>query len=174
MKNRMKNRINSTLIVLSVALMLRTLTSAPGLAKTKTWSFDKEKVQELPSGWLSEHTGQGSKGNWKVVADATAPSQPNVLAQQSNDATNYRFPLAIVEKTNYKDVVLGVRFKAISGATDQGAGLVWRLCQQLLHRESQRPGKQRCAIQGTGRQANLAGTQGNFRKDLWRENQSSG
>jgi hypothetical protein len=46
--------------------------------------------------------------------------------QLSDDATNYRFPLAIVEKTHYKDVVLTVRFKTISGAKDQGAGLVWR------------------------------------------------
>ena len=102
------------------------LTTTPALAKVKTWNFDKEKVQELPPGWLSEHTGQGSHGNWNVVADATAPSQPNVLAQLSDDSTNYRFPLGIVEKTHYKDVVLTVRFKTISGARDQGAGLVWR------------------------------------------------
>jgi len=102
------------------------LATVPALAKVKTWNFDKEKVQQLPPGWLSEHTGQGSQGNWKVVADATAPSQPNVLAQLSDDSTNYRFPLAIVEKTNYKNVVLTVRFKAISGKRDQGAGLVWR------------------------------------------------
>ena len=61
-----------------------------------------------------------------MVADPTAPSNPNVLAQLSDDATNYRFPLAIVEKANYRDVVLSVRFKAISGIRDQGAGLVWR------------------------------------------------
>jgi len=118
----MKPRLPFAFTVVSVVL----LTVTPALAKAKTWSFDKERVQELPSGWLSEHTGQGSKGNWKVVADSTAPSQPNVLAQLSDDATNYRFPLAIVERANYRDVVLSVRFKAISGTRDQGAGLVWR------------------------------------------------
>ena len=102
------------------------LATTPALAKVKTWNFDKAKVQQLLPGWLSEHTGQGSQGNWKVVADATAPSRPNVLAQLSDDSTNYRFPLGIVEKTHYKDVVLTVRFKTISGAKDQGAGLVWR------------------------------------------------
>lgn len=110
----------------SAALMVTTQMAAPALVETKTWNFDNDRVQELPSGWLSEHTGQGSKGNWKVIADPTAPSQPNVLAQLSDDATNYRFPLAIVEKTNYRDVVLSVRFKSISGTRDQGAGLVWR------------------------------------------------
>jgi 3-keto-disaccharide hydrolase len=122
----MKTRLHFTFAFFSVALTVMMLATAPALAKAKTWSFDKERAQELPSGWLSEHTGQGSKGNWKVVADSTAPSQPNVLAQLSDDATNYRFPLAIVEKTSFKDVVLSVRFKAISGKRDQGAGLVWR------------------------------------------------
>ena len=106
--------------------MVVTLASAPALAKTEIWNFDQDKRQALPSGWLSEHTGQGSNGDWKVVADPTALSQPNVLAQLSDDATNYRFPLSIVEKTNYQDLVLSVRFKAISGPRDQGAGLVWR------------------------------------------------
>ena len=121
----MKPRLYFAFTFSFLALTVMMLTAA-ALAKAKTWSFDKEKVQELPSGWLSEHTGQGSKGNWKVVADPTALSKPNVLAQLSDDATNYRFPLAIVEKANYKDVVLSVRFKAISGTRDQGAGLVWR------------------------------------------------
>jgi hypothetical protein len=121
----MKPRLYFAFTFSLVALTVMMLTAA-ALAKAKTWSFDKEKVQELPSGWLSEHTGQGAKGNWKVVADPTAPSKPNVVAQLSDDGTNYRFPLAIVEKANYKDVVLTVRFKAIAGVRDQGAGLVWR------------------------------------------------
>jgi 3-keto-disaccharide hydrolase len=122
----MKTRLRSAFAFVAGALTVMMLATAPALAKVKTWNFDKEKVQQLPPGWLSEHTGQGSQGNWKVVADATAPSQPNLLAQLSDDSTNYRFPLAIVERTHYKDVVLTVRFKTISGARDQGAGLVWR------------------------------------------------
>jgi hypothetical protein len=125
MKNR--NPLHFPFTVLSVALMVMPLTVlVPASTKTKIWNFDKERVQKLPSGWLSEHTGQGSPGNWKVVADPTAPSQPNALAQLSDDVTNYRFPLAIVETVTYKDVVLSVRFRVISGKRDQGAGLVWR------------------------------------------------
>lgn len=96
------------------------------LAESKTWNFDKDKAQGLPPGWLSEHTGRGTKGNWLVLADPNAPSQPNVLAQTSADNTSYRFPLAIVDNTNYKDLDMSVRFKTISGKEDQGAGLVWR------------------------------------------------
>jgi hypothetical protein len=122
----MKNNLHSPFSAPSVVFIVMTLAGTSALAKAKTWSFDEDKVQELPWGWLSERTGQGSLGDWKVVADPTAPSRPNVMAQLSNDATNYRFPVAIVETMTYKDVVLSVRFKAISGRRDQGAGLVWR------------------------------------------------
>jgi hypothetical protein len=62
-----------------------------------------------------------------VTQEATAPSAPNVLAQTSQDKTDYRFPLAIAEGTSYKDLALSVKFKAISGTVDQGAGLLFRL-----------------------------------------------
>jgi hypothetical protein len=120
----MRHLFHRTLV--SATLIVMTFGIAPVFAKAKTWNFDRDKVQALPVGWLSEKTGQGPKGDWKVVADPTAPSRPNVLAQLSADATVYRFPLAIVEKTAYKDLVISVRFKAVSGARDQGAGLVWR------------------------------------------------
>jgi hypothetical protein len=122
----MKTRLHFTFAFFLLALTVMMLVTTPALAKAKTWNFDNERVQELPSGWLSERTGQGSEGKWRIVVDSTALSQPNVLAQLSDDPTNYRFPLAILEKTNFKDVVLSVRFKAISGKRDQGAGLVWR------------------------------------------------
>src|SRR5262245_4857771 len=124
--NTMKTLLHFALAYLSAVTTVMVLKPALALTGVKTWNFDKETVQELPSGWLSEHTGQGAKGNWKVVADPSAPSSPNVLAQLSDDATNYRFPLAVVERASYKDVTLSVRFKAISGTRDQGAGLVWR------------------------------------------------
>ncbi len=122
----MKTLFHPGSAVLSHVVIGLTLSSTPALAKQKVWNFDKEQLQQLPSGWLSEHTGQGAKGNWKIVADPTAPSQPCALAQLSDDSTNYRFPLAIVEKANYRNLELSVRFKAISGTRDQGAGLVWR------------------------------------------------
>jgi hypothetical protein len=112
--------------VVLVALAARLVNTQATLAESKTWNFDKDKAGVLPAGWLSEHTGQGAKGNWQVLADPAAPSKPNVLAQTSADATGYRFPLAIVENTNYKDLEMTVRFKTISGKEDQGAGLVWR------------------------------------------------
>jgi hypothetical protein len=60
------------------------------------------------------------------MADTTAPSNPNVLAQTSQDQTDYRFPVAVLDSSSYTDIQLSVKFKAIKGSVDQGAGLVWR------------------------------------------------
>jgi hypothetical protein len=81
----------------------------------------------MPSGFTSALTGHGTIGQWSVMQDDSAPSPPNVIAQTSTDSTDYRFPLAIAENTNYKDLALSVKFKTISGKVDQGGGLVFRL-----------------------------------------------
>jgi len=111
----------------AIALAVLFLVYIPlGSAEPKKWSFDKDKIGALPPGWLSGRTGQGRKGIWKVLTDATAPSSPNILAQASADNARYRFLLAVVQNVSYKDVVLSVEFKVISGKRDQAAGLVWR------------------------------------------------
>jgi hypothetical protein len=93
----------------------------------RVWNFDSDEAGKPPKGFTLALTGQGSMGQWVVMKDATAASQPNVLAQTSQDNTDYRFPMAIADGSSYKDLALSVRFKAISGKVDQGAGLVWRL-----------------------------------------------
>ncbi len=100
-------------------------TSAQG--GKRDWSFDQDPVGKMPPGFTSALTGQGTIGQWSVMKDDSAPSQPNVLAQTSTDSTDYRFPLAIADDTSYKDLALSVQFKTISGKVDQGAGLVFRL-----------------------------------------------
>jgi hypothetical protein len=63
---------------------------------------------------------------WVVAVDQTAPMEPQVLAQMSEDRTSGRFPLAIYEGAEMTDGQLTVRFKPVSGRVDQAAGLVWR------------------------------------------------
>ena len=87
-------------VPLFILLAYLFMVSQNALAESKSWIFDKDKTQALPAGWLSERTGQGAKGDWQVIADATAPSKPNVIAQLSADPTGYRFPLAIADNTN--------------------------------------------------------------------------
>jgi hypothetical protein len=91
-----------------------------------TWSFDTDRVDAPPLGFSFGRTGSGKEGRWTVIAAADAPSRPNVLVQLDADATDYRFPVAVVDASSLKDVKLSVSCKPVSGKVDQGCGLVWR------------------------------------------------
>lgn len=88
--------------------------------------FDEPKPGAAPPGWTLTMTHAGGAPKWEVLADPTAPSAPNVLAQTSTDKSGSRFPLAILDKLNIKDGWASVQFKPVSGAEDQAAGIVWR------------------------------------------------
>ena len=124
----MKNTTRFSVVVLIVLVSASFALPFPLIAQTRdhVWNFDRDATGKPPEGFTSALTGQGTIGQWAVMKDATAPSQPNVLAQTSQDKTDYRFPIAIADGS-YKDLALSVRFKAIAGRVDQGAGLVFRL-----------------------------------------------
>lgn len=84
-----------------------------------TWSFDAEKAGEAAKGFSTE------VGEWKVAADDSAPSKPNVLAQTAKSSGS-TFNVVLVAESKYKDVEVSVKMKAIAGDEDQGGGLVWR------------------------------------------------
>ena len=98
----------------------------PVIGAAETFNFDSAQPGSLPPGWTVAMTHTGGAPKWEVLSDPTAPSKPNVLAQTSSDPTDGRFPLAILDKTNFQNGELSVRCKAVSGKGDQGAGLVWR------------------------------------------------
>jgi len=95
--------------------------------KSTVYNFDSDTVGSVPAKFHSARTGQGTEGKWAVVADPTAPSKPNVVAQTSADTTDYRFPLLIADEGSFKDLELSVRFKAVSGEVDRAGGMVFRL-----------------------------------------------
>jgi len=102
------------------------LLTATSRGRGETVNFDKATVGAVPEGWIIAMTHAGGAPKWEVLKDGSAPSQPNLFAQVSTDRTAGRFPLAIWDRTSLKDGKLSVKFKAISGRVDQGAGLVWR------------------------------------------------
>ena len=123
----MKNAARPIVVILMVSALFAVRALLIAQTNDRVWSFDHDTEGKPPDGFTTALTGQGTPGQWVVMKEATAPSQPKVLAQTSQDKTDYRFPIAIAEGTSYKDVALSVRFKAISGRVDQGAGLVFRL-----------------------------------------------
>ena len=88
--------------------------------------FDKDAPGAMPSGWKAAVTHAGDAPRWEVVADETAPSKPNVLAQLSAEPGRAQFPLAVFQGVTCRDGDLSVRFKPVSGKVDRAAGLVWR------------------------------------------------
>jgi hypothetical protein len=84
-----------------------------------SWNFDADKPGAIAKGFTNE------VGGWEVVADDTAPSKPNVLAQLAK-SPGAVFNLTLASNTNYKDLDITVKMKAIAGSSDQGGGIVWR------------------------------------------------
>lgn len=115
---RLRFFFGMSLLLLAVGL--------PAETGEKVWNFDRDASGKPPAGFTFALTGQGAPGIWVVMSDSAAPSPPNALAQTSVDKTGYRFPLALADGTSYKDFVLSVKFKAVSGSVDQAAGLVFR------------------------------------------------
>ena len=74
-----------------------------------------------PPGWTATKTGPGQP-KWTVVADPSAPSQPNAL-QQSGQAT---YPICVKENTRLKDGFVEVKFKPQAGRQDKARRLLWR------------------------------------------------
>jgi 3-keto-disaccharide hydrolase len=105
-------------IILAIAMVLLA-TGVIAQDGKKSWDFDGDKEGELAQGRINE------VGDWKVVADPTAPSKPNVLAQLAKNSGS-TFNLTLITGTNYKDVDISVKMKAVAGNEDQGGGLVWR------------------------------------------------
>lgn len=106
-----------TLIGIVTVLLLAS--SVPSHGGSGSWNFDSGNAVGLPQGFAT------AAGEWKVVADPDAPSQPNALAQLARNSGS-TFNLVLVEGASYRDVDLSVSMKAVAGKEDQGGGLVWR------------------------------------------------
>src|SRR6266545_3931211 len=92
----------------------------------RTFSFDGDQTGAAPAEFSFGRTGSGKQGRWTIVADPTAPSGKNVLAQLDSDRTDYRFPLAVAAAPLLGDGRVAVKCKPLSGEVDQACGLVFR------------------------------------------------
>jgi len=97
-----------------------------GASPATVITFDNGPLGKAPPGWTVAMTHHGGPPRWEIRKDQTAPTQPYVLAQVSNDKTNDREPLAILDGINLRDGDVSVRIKPVAGQADRGGGLVWR------------------------------------------------
>ena len=89
-------------------------------------NFDTAPLGKLPPGWSVAMTHRGAAPHWEVRRDGSAPTQPYVLAQTSNDRAGDRYPLAIFDGIALRDGDVSVRIKPVTGIDDQSGGLVFR------------------------------------------------
>jgi len=87
-----------------------------------SFSFDDNRIGEIPSGWSGFFTGKGKSGKWKVLDD----NGNNVLAQTSMENFGYHFDVIVNDELIYKDLEITLKFKGVEGKEDQGGGPVWR------------------------------------------------
>src|SRR6185437_15918982 len=81
-------------------------------------NFDSAAIGKMPPGWSVAMTHAGSAPHWEVRRDGSAPTQPYVLAQTSNERKGDRYPLAILDGLNVKDGDVSVRIKPVTGIDD--------------------------------------------------------
>ena len=89
-------------------------------------AIEKMSVGAAPPEFEFARTGQGGPSRWVVVDDATATGSRSI-EQSSTDRTDYRFPLAIYQPVNAKNVEVTLRFKPVAGRVDQAGGIAVRL-----------------------------------------------
>ncbi|HYU15060.1 MAG TPA: hypothetical protein VEL05_03285 [Candidatus Acidoferrum sp.] len=92
----------------------------------RTFTFEDGKSGAPPAEFSFGRTGSGKQGRWAIVADPSAPSGKQVLAQLDADRTDYRFPVAVAAAPLLADGRVAVKCKPVSGEVDQACGLVFR------------------------------------------------
>jgi hypothetical protein len=100
--------------------------------------FGDFPVGQTPANFHNALAGGGKPGEWKIVMDEVPPlfapltplapvvTKRAVLAQTSQDPTDERFPILVYDGDTFKDFKLATRFKIVSGALEQMAGVVFR------------------------------------------------
>ena len=106
-----------------LSLLILATVTVVGDAASRAFDFAGDSVGQPPKGFVFGHTAKvGAPGTWVVQAEGAN----QYLAQTNADATNSRFPVAVVSDISVADVDVSVRFRPVSGRVDQAAGLVWR------------------------------------------------
>jgi hypothetical protein len=121
----------------SLSLWLVLSLSASGAERV--FDFGEMPAGQTPPGFRSVVAGTGKPGDWRIVMDEVPPllapltdqapvvTRRAVLAQLSQDPTDERFPMLIFDGETFADFTLTTRFKLVSGAVEQMAGIAFRL-----------------------------------------------
>jgi hypothetical protein len=130
--------------------------------QVKTWSFDADQAGALPQGV------EVFEGEWAIRAEGDAPTPPNVLCQTATAP----FPALALDDKVYTDLDVSVRFKPVSGRTDQAAGALFRVQDRdnyYILRANALEDNVNFYIYASGRRSSLAGRSVKVRSGQWQE-----
>jgi hypothetical protein len=108
-------------------------------AAEKHFDFSQTKLGQLPPGFRSTISGNGTPGSWKVIEDKTSAASDiavpestvtvrhQALAQLDRDPTDEHFPLLVYDDLTLTDFTLTTRFKTVAGDVEQMAGIAFRI-----------------------------------------------
>jgi hypothetical protein len=146
--------------------------SGPPKTAERVFNFDSDRADAPPAGFSFDRTGSGAMGRWQVRGSADAPSKPNVLAQLDADATDFRFPIAVIEGLSLRDLRLSARCKPVSGRVDQACGLVFRYRDEnnyYITRANPLENNVRLYFVKDGKRKQLASYSGRIAAGAWHE-----
>jgi hypothetical protein len=159
----------------ALVLALLALGVSPGAGAADgpvSWSFEKDTAGKAPAGFSFARTGEGKAGRWIVRDEPGAPSGKAVLAQVDTDDTDYRFPLAVADRPEIKDLRLTVKCKPTEGKVDQACGLVFRYKDEnnyYVTRANALENNVRLYHVRDGRRIQFAGWNGKVAKNTWHQ-----
>lgn len=108
-------------VILGIVSLIAFSSPVPVAADSErhSWNFDRDALGMIARDFSVE------VGQWEVVADATAPSKDQALAQRARNSMS-TFNVALARDASLQDVDIVVSFKAIGGRIDRGGGPIWR------------------------------------------------
>jgi hypothetical protein len=134
--------------------------------------FRSDKLGSPPVGFTFSRTGGGRPGHWVIVLADAAMGGGNVLAQADADGTDYRYPIAILDKPSLRDIRLTVRCALVSGQVDRACGIVFRYLDAnnyYVARANALEENIRLYRVKDGRREQLANWNGNVASGRWHE-----
>jgi hypothetical protein len=147
------------------------LCAAVGLAAgPSTVGFDADKTGGPPAAWTFARTGQGRPGSWVVEDGKPLGAGGRVLVQRSEDATDYRFPVAFAPSPPFADGSIAVRCRSIAGKVDRACGVVLRArgeTDYVIARANALEDNVRLYNVTKGSRKQIAGWNGAVSPDVW-------
>ena len=93
-------------------------------ASLAQWNFDTEGPGQPPTGFSAVTVGATEAGEWRVIAEPRALSEPHVLRQLKPCPAPGCLHLLLAEGTAYEYLDFSVRIKAADGAGVGSSGIV--------------------------------------------------